>query len=123
VTFAQPTQFSGLYVLDRQNDRNHAGDIRGYEVAVSDDGEKWTTVAQGELLSTWNTQRIDFKAPVAAKMVRLRALSGFGPDRTSAVAELAVIYTGPELASLSEPAAPVGGGTVTTPEIQGPTGP
>ncbi|HKI68519.1 MAG TPA: hypothetical protein VKA67_02950, partial [Verrucomicrobiae bacterium] len=56
----------------------------------------------GELLSTWNPQRIDFGKTVTARQIRFIALDDFGNDTSTALAELAVIYAGPKLHDQSE---------------------
>jgi hypothetical protein len=88
---------SGLVLMPRQNHPEHEGDIRGYVVEVSEDGEEWREVARGELVSTFEPQRVNFAQAVSARFLRLTALSGFGPDATAALAELAVVYAGPKL--------------------------
>ena len=80
--------------MNRQNDRNHAGDIRDYRLQASEDGQEWRAIAEGRLASTWSPQRIELGAPVTAKHLRLTALSGFGTDSTAAIAELAVLEAG-----------------------------
>ncbi|HEV2764876.1 MAG TPA: hypothetical protein VGV38_17980, partial [Pyrinomonadaceae bacterium] len=41
---------------------------------------------------------------VTARHLKLTALNGFGPDPTAALAELAVVYTGPKLADTGDDA-------------------
>lgn len=96
-SFAKPVPVSGLVLMPRQNHREHEGDIRGYVVEASDDGERWREVARGELVSTFEPQRLNFPQTVVARHLRLTALSGFGTDVTAALAELAVVYAGPQL--------------------------
>ena len=98
ITFPAPVAMNGLIFMARQNDRNHAGDIRGYKVEVSDDGQQWREVLRGELASTWNPQQVRFPQTVTARHLKFTALSGFGNDASTALAELAVIYAGPKLA-------------------------
>jgi hypothetical protein len=98
INFPAPVAMSGLVVMPRQNHREHEGDIREYTVQVSDDGNEWRDVARGELVSTFAPQRIRFADKITARHLRLFSLSGFGPDKTTALAELAVIYVGPKLA-------------------------
>jgi len=93
-----PVAMSGLRLMPRQGHREHEGDIRGYAVQVSDDGLDWRDVARGELVSTFAPQQIAFSRTVTAKYLKLISLSGFGPDKTTSLAELAVIYAGPKLA-------------------------
>jgi beta-galactosidase len=101
ITFPTPVVMAGLVIMPRQNHREHEGDIREYSVRVSDDGSDWRPVRQGELVSTFASQRIDFSDAVTAKYLKLTSLSGFGNDKRTALAELAVIYGGPKLDSES----------------------
>ena len=88
----------GVTLMTRQNDRNHAGDIREYAIAVSDDGSAWHEVSRGELASTFEPQTVRFAGTVTSRGLRLTALSGFGTDPTTALADLAVLHAGPKLA-------------------------
>jgi hypothetical protein len=83
--------------MPRQNHRDHEGDVREYAIEVSDDGASWRELKRGVLGSTFDQQTIQFDRPVTAKFLKFIALSGFGADRTAALAELAVMYTGPAL--------------------------
>jgi hypothetical protein len=47
--------------------------------------------ARGELLSTFAPQRIEFSRVNTARYLKLISLSGFGTDKTTSLAELAVI--------------------------------
>ena len=98
VRFRASVAMSGLVLMPRQSHREHEGDIRAYAVQVSDDGLDWRDVARGELLSTFAPQQIEFSKTVNARYIKFISLSGFGPDKTTALAELAVIYAGPKLA-------------------------
>lgn len=97
VSFNAPVAVDGLVLMPRQNHREHEGDIRGYVLSASDDGHDWREVLRGELASTFEPQRLRFPQTVTARQLKLTALSGFGPDSTAALAELAVIYAGPKL--------------------------
>src|SRR5262249_1936225 len=99
VSFREPVAMSGLVLLPRQNHREHEGDIREYVVQVSDDGNEWHELTRGELQSTFAPQQIPFARTTAARYLKLIAVSGFGGDKTTALAELAVIYAGPRLDS------------------------
>ncbi|HEU4767952.1 MAG TPA: discoidin domain-containing protein [Pyrinomonadaceae bacterium] len=94
VSFKAPVVMSGVVLMSRQNHREHEGDIRGYALQVSDDGVEWREVARGDLLSTFAPQQIDFTRPVTAQYLKLVSLSGFGTDKTTSLAELAVIQAG-----------------------------
>jgi hypothetical protein len=99
ITFAAPVEMAGVVVMSRQNHREHEGDIRGYAIQVSDDGEDWREVARGELLSTFAPQTIGFVRSATARYLKLVALSGFGVDKTTSLAEIAVIQTKPKARS------------------------
>jgi hypothetical protein len=97
IEFPQSVAFSGLVVMPRQNHRDHEGDVRDYLLEGSDDGVSWRELKRGALVSTYNQQRIDLGQTVSARQLRFTALSGFGADKTAAIAELALIYKGPPL--------------------------
>lgn len=98
IHFPDPVAMAGLVLMPRQNHREHEGDIREYTVQVSDDANEWRDAARGELVSTFGPQKIRFREIQTARHLRLVSLSGFGGDKTTALAELAVIYAGPKLA-------------------------
>ena len=97
ISFPGPVTMSGLIIMPRQNHREHEGDIREFSVQVSDDASGWQEVRRGELLSTFDPQKIEFARPVTTKYLKLISLSGFGGDKRTAVADVAVIYAGPKL--------------------------
>ncbi|HQU85287.1 MAG TPA: discoidin domain-containing protein, partial [Pyrinomonadaceae bacterium] len=97
VYFPKSIPFSGLVLMPRQNHRDHEGDIREYAVSISDDGKNWTEIKRGALVSTFDPQKILFGKTVSAKYLKLVSLSGFGNDKTTAIAEIAVIYEGAKL--------------------------
>jgi len=103
LSFPNKVSMSGLVLMARQNHREHEGDIREYLISRSDDGKQWTELKRGELLSTFDPQKIDFGRNVSTSFLKFTALSGFGPDKTVALAELAVIYTGPSLGDDGQP--------------------
>jgi hypothetical protein len=97
ISFPAPVTMAGLVLMPRQNHREHEGDIREYVVRASDDGNEWRDVVRGELVSTFAPQQIDFSKTITARYIKLISISGFGSDKTTALAELAVIYAGPKL--------------------------
>ncbi len=97
INFPAPVTMSGLVLMPRQNHREHEGDIREYIVQASDDGSEWRDVLRGELPSTFAPQQIEFPKTITARYLKLISLSGFGADKTTALAELAVMYAGPKL--------------------------
>lgn len=117
VSFPAAVRAAGLVLMPRQNHREHEGDIRGYVVEASDDGNNWREVARGNLVSTFEPQRVTFPQTVVARHLRLTALGGFGTDVTAALAELAVIYAGPQLPDEREDAPEYKRSRTATPDI------
>ncbi len=99
IRFPQPVEMSGLLFMNRQDNRQHQGDIRQFAVEMSDDGQQWQPVIEGQLESTFDPQRVDFEKKIASVCLKIRALSGFGDDISASLAELAVLYAGPALIS------------------------
>ena len=97
IDFPTSVAINGVVFVNRQNQREHEGDIRSYRLEGSEEGQTWSELAKGELASTWNPQTIHFAKTTAVRHLRLNALSGFGGDATAALAELAVLYAGPPL--------------------------
>jgi hypothetical protein len=97
VTFPKPVPFNGLVLMPRQNHRDHEGDMRELLVQVSDDGQTWRTVQRATLGSTFDPHTVKFDQGVTARYLKLTSLAGFGADRASALADVAVLYTGPAL--------------------------
>jgi beta-galactosidase len=100
IAFPQAVPFDGLVLMPRQNHRDHEGDVRELSVQVSDDGQSWREVLRTELASSFDPQALRFSQAVSARQLRLVPLSGFGADRASAFADVAVSYTGPALPAL-----------------------
>lgn len=95
--FPRETQIEGVVLMNRQNDRDHLGDIRSFVLEGSSDGNAWTEIRRGELDSTWEPQTLTFARSVTVRHLRLTALSGFGADASAALAEIAVLYHGSPL--------------------------
>jgi beta-galactosidase len=95
--FTNTVAMDGVMLMPRQNDRDHLGDVRSFQIETSDNGTNWSMVAGGELASSWDPQTIRFEQTVVARQLRFTALSGFGNDTSASLAELAVIYAGPKL--------------------------
>jgi hypothetical protein len=94
ISFPKPVATTGLVLMPRQNHREHEGDIRGYSIQVSDDGQVWREWARGELSSSFSQKQIRFSREVRTSHLKLIALSGFGSDSAAAIAEIAVIGAG-----------------------------
>src|SRR6266545_1693059 len=117
ISFPAPVAMSGLVLMPRQNHREHEGDIREYVVQQSDDGNEWRDVMRGELVSTFAPQQIEFSKKITARYLKIISLSGFGPDKTTALAELGVIYSGPKLTAADGSTIEYQRGKTATPEI------
>jgi len=97
INFPAPVTMSGVLLMGRQNHREHEGDIKDFSIEVSDDGNVWSGVARGELLSTFAPQTVNFSRPITTRYLKLVSLTGFGADKTTSLADLAIIYAGPKL--------------------------
>jgi hypothetical protein len=123
ISFPAPVAMSGVVIMPRQNHREHEGDIREYSLLVSDDAINWREIRRGELLSTFAPQEIEFSRTVEAKFLKLISLSGFGTDKRTSLAELAIIYAGPKLKDASSGGMEYERNRTATPDIdEGPTG-
>jgi hypothetical protein len=97
LSFPQAVAINGLVLMPRQNQREHQGDIREFTLQSSDDGTNWQELVRGQLASTFDEQKILFGKTVTVRQLKLTALSGFGTDKSAALAEVAVDYAGPKL--------------------------
>jgi beta-galactosidase len=124
IDFPAPVAMSGLVIMPRQNHREHEGDIREYIVQTSDEGAEWHDFQRGELVSTFAPQQIDFARPITTRYLRLISLSGFGSDKTTGLAEIAIVYAGPKLSEQSNGSIEYQRNRTATPEIdEGPVKP
>lgn len=105
IRFAAPIEMTGLVLMNRQNHREHEGDIRDYVIETSQDGKAWATVNQGQLESTFDVQTIDFQQTIRTAFLKIRAVSGFGGDLSASLAEIGILYTGSPLNSVATEAA------------------
>ena len=80
-------QIDGISYLRRGANQN--GPIKGYEVAVSTDGQAYTPVASGEWENVAEWQDVDF-AETTARYIRVTATSSISGTPFAAVAEMAV---------------------------------
>ncbi|WP_069465577.1 endo-alpha-N-acetylgalactosaminidase family protein, partial [Actinacidiphila rubida] len=83
-----PADIDGFGYLDRQTGGPN-GRVAAYQVAVSDDGTTWRTVASGTLVDSPQTQAIEFTS-VRASYVRFTALSALNGQPFAAAAEMRV---------------------------------
>ncbi len=97
ITFPSPVAIAGVVLMPRQNHREHEGEIKEAVISVSEDGTVWNDVQRAYLVSTFAPQRIELSRVVTTKYLKLVSLSGFGPDKTTSLAELAVVYAGPKI--------------------------
>lgn len=80
LSWEKPEELTGLLYMPVQNQRNHDGDIREYEVFVWN-GEDWETAAEGELQSSFEPKAIMFENSIKTDRLRFVARSGFGGDQ------------------------------------------
>ncbi len=66
----------GLYYMPIQNQREHKGDVREYEVWVWD-GTIWEEAAKGEFVSSFDLKQVSFKKELVGTKLRFVAKSGF----------------------------------------------
>ena len=66
----------GLYYMPIQNQREHRGDVREYEVWVWD-GMVWEEAARGEFASSFAPKQVTFQKEFIATKLRFVAKSGF----------------------------------------------
>jgi hypothetical protein len=97
IAFPGAVPFDGLVLMPRQNHRDHEGDVREWLIEASEDGADWREVRRATLASTFAPQTLRFDRRVTARYLKLTALSGFGADRASALADVAILYAGPPL--------------------------
>ncbi len=57
-------------------------------------GVNWRELKRGALVSMFEPQKILFDTIVSTKFLKFVSFSGFGTDKTTALADLAVIYAG-----------------------------
>jgi hypothetical protein len=94
ITFPAPVGIAGVVLMPRQNHREHEGEIKECVISVSEDGSVWNDVQRVYLPSTFAPQRIQLSRAITTKYLKLVSLSGFGEDKTTSLAEFAVISTG-----------------------------
>ncbi|MBO9625892.1 MAG: discoidin domain-containing protein [Microbacterium sp.] len=80
----------GISYLRRGANQN--GPIKGFQVAVSTDGQNYTTVATGEWKNIADWQDVNLTA-VTARYVRITATSSISGTQFAAIAEIAVYGT------------------------------
>ena len=91
VEFEAARRVSGITALPRQ-DGNPNGWIKGYEISVSQDGRTWgKPLANGEFDADKSLKTVEFEAPVSARFLRLRALSGHTAGEWASLAELNIL--------------------------------
>lgn len=89
LALAQPYTVDGLSYQPRQ-DGNHNGIITSYQIAVSDDGATWRTVASGSWADDTTTKYVTWN-PAPARYVLLTALAGHGGYASAA--EVGIAYS------------------------------
>lgn len=77
IMFSMKTKhtFEGFIYMPRQNQREHEGEIKAYEIEYKKDGI-WTFLCQGEFLSSFDPKKIHFPHSVYTDGIRFIAKSG-----------------------------------------------
>ena len=75
--------------MPRQSGNN--GNIKGYKLEVSVDGENWTHVAEGEFQNNAEKQTVLFKKAVKARYVRFTATSSQNGQDFASGAEFEIV--------------------------------
>lgn len=89
VDLGERKTFKGVSCLPRHDNVN--GRIASYRIETSNDGEAWTTVAEGVFPNNPARQNVTFKKPVTARFLRLVALSEVNGQDFTSLAELDII--------------------------------
>jgi hypothetical protein len=86
--------FRGVTLLPRQ-DGHRNGWIKDYACYVSAEGTNWgEPVAKGTFAADAKLKTVQFARPVTARFIRFVALSGFGADGFSSLAEFSLVEEG-----------------------------
>ncbi len=80
IAWEKEEELTGLVYMPVQNQREHEGDIREYEV-YGLVGSEWKCVAEGEFLSSFEPKTVVFDRELQTNSLRLVAKSGFGGDK------------------------------------------
>jgi len=89
--FKKPIALRGVTVLPRR-DGNHHGWIKDYECYTSADGTNWVApVAKGTFADNDSLKTVLFGKTVNARFIRFVALSGFGSDTYTSIAEFSAL--------------------------------
>ena len=108
IRLGDPTAIGGFTYLPRQDRQVPDAMIEGWTFEVSDDGQAWTRVAQGEFGNIVNdpSTRVElFEKPVRARFFRLVSRSGAAGKPYAGAAEIGLL-----------PASGAGGGVPSPPE-------
>lgn len=113
LVWEEEQELTGFVYMPVQNQRNHDGDIREYELYCRIGGV-WEKVVEGSFISSFEPKRIFFDRTIRADGMRLRAKSGFDGRAILSVAEFApVTVQGALAAELTETEAIVTAKTAT----------
>lgn len=74
--------FYGICYVPRQNQREHEGDIKGYQVEYRKEG-RWELLCEGELKSSFAPKSIIFPRIVTTDAIRFTVCSGFGGEHVT----------------------------------------
>jgi F5/8 type C domain/Glycosyl hydrolases family 2, sugar binding domain/Glycosyl hydrolases family 2/Glycosyl hydrolases family 2, TIM barrel domain len=86
VELKRPVTMYGIIYAPRRDSED--GRIAKYRVYVSNDGTKWTLMAEGTLENSKQAQRVRFQKSVSASFVKLEALSEVNGKAWTSIAEI-----------------------------------
>lgn len=113
LVWEQEQELTGFVYMPVQNQRNHDGDIKEYEIFCHRGGA-WEKIMEGSFESSFEPKKQWFGRIVRADGIRLAARSGFDGKALLSVAEFAPITVqGAAAAELTEPENPVLAKTAT----------
>ncbi|MBO5279456.1 MAG: hypothetical protein J6B06_08210 [Lachnospiraceae bacterium] len=72
-------ELTGLVYMPVQNQRNHEGDVREYEVFTWN-GTAWEKAVRGEFISSFEPKRVFFDREIKTNGLRFVAKNGFGAE-------------------------------------------
>lgn len=98
LVWEQEQELAGFVYMPVQNQRNHDGDICGYEVFCRRDGV-WAKTVEGSFESSFEPKKKWFDSPVRADGIRLVAKNGFDEKKLLSVAGFVPVTVQGALAS------------------------
>lgn len=90
IDLGKATEFEAVTYLPRQ-DGSKSGRVAKYSVSVSDDGQAWRQIAEGEFKDTADLKKVKLKKPEKARYFQFNALSEVNGEDYASAAEIGII--------------------------------